>query len=83
MLLFVQLLELHQRVPIPGVEAKHFLERLVRAIDEAAAPVIEPEAEQDVRVLQRLRRGRCSSPWWILMARPTWPFSRYRLPRTR
>jgi hypothetical protein len=55
MLLAIQFLELHQRVTILRVEAEHFLECLVRAIDEAAAAEVEAQAEQDVRVLQRLQ----------------------------
>ena len=53
MLLAIQFLELHQRVTILRVEAEHFLERFVRAIDKAAAAEVEAQAEQDIRVLQR------------------------------
>ena len=53
-LLLVQLLELHQRVPVLGIEPQHFLERLVRAVDETAAAKVQAEAQQDVGVLERL-----------------------------
>ena len=33
-----------------GIEPQHFAERIERAIDEAAAFVVEPEAQQHVRV---------------------------------
>ena len=53
MLILVQLLQVHERVAVPGVEVHDFLERLQRAVDEPAVPVIEPQAEQDVGVLER------------------------------
>ena len=56
-LFFVQLLEVRQRVPVLRIEPQHFRERLERAIDEAAAPVVEAEAEQHVRVLQLAQVG--------------------------
>ena len=51
-LILVELLELRQRVLVGRVEPQHFLERLDGAIDEAAAPVVEAEAEQHVGVLE-------------------------------
>ena len=51
MLLFVQLLQVEQRVLILRVEAQHLVERFERAIDEAAALEIEAEAEQHIGVL--------------------------------
>ena len=51
-LVLVQLLEVRQRVAVPRIEPQHFGERLDRAIDEAAAAVVEPQAEQHVGVLQ-------------------------------
>ena len=52
MLFFVQLLEVRERVLVLGIEPQDFGERLERAVDEAAALVVEPEAEQHVRVFQ-------------------------------
>ena len=52
LLLLVQLLQVHQRVAVAGIEPQHLLERLVRAIDEAAAAEVQAEAEQHVRVLE-------------------------------
>ena len=51
-LLFVQLLEVGEGVPVRRVEPQDLLEGLVRAIDEAAAPEVETEAEEHVRVLE-------------------------------
>ena len=51
MLLLVQLLQVEQRVLVLRVEPQHFVERLERAIDEAAALEVESEAQQDVGVL--------------------------------
>ena len=53
MLILVEPFEVEQRVLVLGIEPQHFGERLDRAIDEAAAPVVEAEAEQDVGVLER------------------------------
>ena len=52
MLLFVELLQVEQRVLVLRIEPQHLVERLERAVDEAAALVVEPEAEQHVRVLE-------------------------------
>ncbi len=51
-LLFVQLLQVRQRVLIVRIEAQAFAERLERPVDEPALLVVEAEAEQDVGVLQ-------------------------------
>ena len=51
-LLLVQLLQVDQRVLVLRIEPQHFVERLERAIDEAAALVVEAEAEQHVGVLE-------------------------------
>ena len=51
-LLFVQLLEIGQRVLVVAIEPQHFGERLERAIDEAAVLVVETEAEQHVGVFE-------------------------------
>ena len=51
-LILVELLELRQRVLVGRIEPQHLLERLDGAIDEAAAPVVEAEAEQHVGVLE-------------------------------
>ena len=83
-LLFVQLLEVDQRVLVLGIEPQHLVERLERAIDEAAALVVEARGRAARRRARACAaRGRCSSAWCTWMARPTWPFSRYRLPRIR
>ncbi len=50
MLFLLHLLEVDERVAVARVESKHLVERVERAIDEAAALVVEPEAEQDVRL---------------------------------
>ena len=52
MLILVEPLELQQRVLVLRIEPQHFGERLDGAIDEAAAPVVEAEAEQHVGVLE-------------------------------
>ena len=57
MLLLVQLLEVRERVAVAGIEPQHFAERLERAIDEAAALVVEAEAEQHVGVLELAQIG--------------------------
>ena len=46
-----------QGVLVLRIEAQHFGERFVRAIDEPAALVVEPEAEQHVGVLQAAEPG--------------------------
>ena len=51
MLFFVQLLQVEQRVLVRRIHPDHFVERLERAIDEAAALEVEAEAQQDVGVL--------------------------------
>ena len=51
MLLFVQLLQIEQRVLVLRIEPQHLVERFERAIDEAAALEVEAEAQQDVGVL--------------------------------
>ena len=54
---------------IVGIEAKHFGERLRRAIDEAAALVVEPEAQQHVGVLQLPQLGTLQQQL-VLLNRP-------------
>ncbi len=51
-LLLVQLLQVHQRVLVLRIEPQHLVEGLERAVHEAAALVVETEAEEDVRVLE-------------------------------
>src|SRR6185369_15630890 len=46
------LLQVEERIAVGGVESEHFVEGVERTIDEAAALVVEPEAEQNVRLLQ-------------------------------
>ncbi len=53
MLVFVQLLQVDEGIPVARVELQDFLERLERAIDEPAVPEVETQAEQHVGVLQR------------------------------
>ena len=60
-LLFVQLLEVGERVLVLGIEPQHFGERLERPIDEAAALVVEAEAQQHVGVFELAQVRRCSS----------------------
>src|SRR6185436_3209300 len=57
MLLLVQLLQVHERVAVPGVEPQHVLKRADRAVHEAAVPEVEAEAEQHVGVLDRREIG--------------------------
>ena len=52
MLVFVQLLDVEQRVLVVRIELDDLVERFERAIDESAALEVEPEAEQDVRLLE-------------------------------
>ena len=62
MLLLVQLLQVHQRIFVFRIQAQHLVERLERTIDEAAALVVESEAEEHVGVNStRVSRERCSS----------------------
>ena len=56
LLVFVELLQVHEGIAVPRIEPDDFLERLERAVDEAAVLVVEAEAEQHVGVLDR-RRG--------------------------
>src|SRR2546428_928974 len=51
-LFLVQLLQVQQRVLVLRIETKHFGEGLERALDEAAALVVEPEAQQHVRMFE-------------------------------
>ena len=57
MLLFVQLLQVEQRVLILRIEPQHLVERFERAIDEAAALEVEAEAQQHVGVLDARQLG--------------------------
>jgi hypothetical protein len=50
-LLLVEFLEVEQRVLVLRIHADDFVEGLERPIDEAAALEVEPEAQQDVGVL--------------------------------
>ncbi len=50
-LVFLELLEVDERRFVFGIELEDVGERRDRAVDEPAAPVVEAEAEQDVRVL--------------------------------
>ena len=52
MLLFVQLLEIRQRVRIVRIEPQDFRKGFDRAIHEAAAAIVEPQTEQHVGVLE-------------------------------
>ena len=52
MLFLVQLLEVHEGVLVLRIEPQHLVERLVGAVHESAAFVVEPEAQQHVRVLE-------------------------------
>ena len=81
MLLFVQLLKVDEGVLVLRIEAQHLVERLERAIDESAPLVVEAQAEQHVRVLQPRELRALQQAWCTVIALPTWPFSRYRLPR--
>ena len=51
-LFLVQLLEIRQRVLVVGIEAEDLAERFERAVDEPAALVVEPQAEQNVGMLE-------------------------------
>ena len=53
LLLLVDLLQVQQGVLVAGIEPHHLGERLEGAVDEAAALVVEPEAQLDVRLLHR------------------------------
>jgi hypothetical protein len=55
--IFVQFLQVEQGVLVLGVEPQHLVERLERAIHEAAALVVEAEAQQHVSVFE-LAQGR-------------------------
>ncbi len=57
LLVFVELLQVDERVAVQPIETNHFLERLEGAIDEAAVTEVEPEAEQHVGVLERAQVG--------------------------
>src|SRR4051794_27293733 len=69
MLFLEQLLEVRECVLIAGIQAEHFAERLEGAIDEAAALVIEPEAEENVGVLERPEIG-AAQQRLVLLDRP-------------
>ena len=69
MLLLVELLEVRQRVPVVGIEPEHVGERRQRAVDEAAALVVEAEAEQDVGVFE-LAQARPLQQRLVLLDRP-------------
>ncbi len=57
MLLFVELLEVRDRVLIPRVETQYLREGLDGAIDESAAAVVEPETEEHVGVFELAQVG--------------------------
>ena len=52
MLLLVDLLEVRQRVAVVGIELEDVGECRERAVDEASAPVVQSQAEQDVGMFQ-------------------------------
>ena len=52
MLVFVQLLDVHERVLVVRIDPEDLVERFERAIDESAALEVEAEAEQHVGVLE-------------------------------
>ena len=52
LLIFVQLLQVDQRVTIRRIELHHLLEGLERAIDKPAMAKIEAQAQQHIGVLQ-------------------------------
>ena len=51
-LIFVELLDVQQRVLVVRIDPDDLVERFERAIDEPAALEVEAEAEQDVRLLE-------------------------------
>ena len=51
-LVFLQLFEVDERRLVVRIELQHVGERRDRAIDESAAPIVEPEAQQHVGVLE-------------------------------
>ena len=62
LLIFVQLLQVDERVPVQPVETNHLLKRLEGAIDEAAVTEVQAEAEQHVPACSSvLRSVRCRS----------------------
>ncbi len=66
---------------VVGIELQDLREGRHRAVDESAAPVVEAEAQQHVGVFERAEpRRAAAAPGVPGSARPTWPFSRYRLP---
>jgi hypothetical protein len=56
-LVFVQLLQVDERVPVQLIEPNHFLKRLESTIDEPAVTEVQSETEQHIRVLERPEVG--------------------------
>ena len=52
MLIFVELLDVQQRVLVVRIEAEHLVERFEGAIDKTAALEVETEAQKDVRLFE-------------------------------
>ena len=48
----MQLLQIHERVLVLGVQAQHLGERLGRTVDEAASFVVEPQTQEHIRVFE-------------------------------
>ena len=74
-LLLVQLLQVDQRVAVARIEP-HALPGTPRARDRRSRRGGSRGRGRAARRRARacVRSGRCSSAWWTLMARPTWPF---------
>ena len=52
MLFLVQLLQVHEGVLVLRVEAQDLVKGFESTVDESSSLVVEPQTEQDVRVLQ-------------------------------
>ena len=52
MLVFVQLLDVHERVVVVRIQLQHFVERFERPVDEAAALEVQAKAQQHVRLFE-------------------------------
>ena len=62
LLIFVELLQVHERVAILRIQPHDFLKGLERPVDEAAMLVVETQAEQDVGVFDRPEVGPLQQP---------------------
>ena len=81
MLIFVELLQVDERVPVLRIEPDDLLKRLERPVDEAAVLVVQAQAQQDMGMFDRSEVRTLQQPLVDGDRPPDLSFLRYRLPR--